>query len=209
MALERQHVNLVYNAIAHQFDKTRTCRWKGVAEFLDSLPSGSYIGDVGCGNGKYAQYRSDLVWSGMDMSEALANIARDKADSRGDVMIASGIHLPYRDKTFDATMSIAVLHHISTKDRRKKFLQELLRVTTGSILVTVWAREQCLSPSWVPIGSPESNDYMIPWKDANLSRYYHLFPKEEVVELVHELGIRDYNLTYERDNWFLLILPDV
>jgi len=45
----------------------------------------------------------------------------------------------------DLCISIAVLHHLATSDRRLKALKEINRVLTvrGQALVYVWAKEQC------------------------------------------------------------------
>ena len=52
---ERDHVHAVYDAIATQWHHTRGKRgvlWPGATEFLQKLPQGSIVADVGCGDGK-------------------------------------------------------------------------------------------------------------------------------------------------------------
>ena len=63
---------------------------------------------------------------------------------KADVAIADGMCLPYASNRFDAVLSIAVLHHITTPSRRIHMLTELLRVLRpgGKALVTVWATHQ-------------------------------------------------------------------
>lgn len=58
--------------------------------------------------------------------------------------VADCMHLPYRSAVFDSVISIAVIHHLSTIERRVQAVQELCRVTRpgGSLLVYVWAFEQ-------------------------------------------------------------------
>ena len=51
--LEKTHVHSVYENIAGHFSETRHRKWPRVAEFVTSLPLGSILVDVGCGNGKY------------------------------------------------------------------------------------------------------------------------------------------------------------
>lgn len=36
--------------------------------------------------------------------------------------------LPYKDDSFDAVLSIAVIHHIATTERRVRALRELARI---------------------------------------------------------------------------------
>lgn len=54
------------------------------------------------------------------------------------------LQLPLRDNTADGIISIAVLHHLSTSDRRLQALREMYRVLApgGRALVTVWAKDQ-------------------------------------------------------------------
>lgn len=50
----------------------------------------------------------------------------------------------YRSDAFDVSLCIAVLHHLSTAERRLAGLRELVRITRpgGLVLVYVWALEQ-------------------------------------------------------------------
>ncbi|GAA5894346.1 hypothetical protein JCM6882_007637 [Rhodosporidiobolus microsporus] len=63
-SFEAEHVHAVYNEIAHDFSRTRHSRWPFVERFLDRLPPGSLVLDVGTGNGKYLGCRSVLNWDG-------------------------------------------------------------------------------------------------------------------------------------------------
>uniref|UniRef100_A0A8B9RS82 Uncharacterized protein n=1 Tax=Accipiter nisus TaxID=211598 RepID=A0A8B9RS82_9AVES len=51
--LEQECVHKVYEEIATHFSSTRHSPWPRIVEFLRSLPKGSIVADVGCGNGKY------------------------------------------------------------------------------------------------------------------------------------------------------------
>ena len=51
--IERAHVFEVYENIAPHFSDTRHKPWPQVLEFVQSLPTGSILVDIGCGNGKY------------------------------------------------------------------------------------------------------------------------------------------------------------
>lgn len=67
------------------------------------------------------------------------------AGSRGhQVTVADTLNLPFRTNSFDAVISIAVIHHLSSQPRRQQAVRELLRVVRegGKILVYVWAMEQ-------------------------------------------------------------------
>ena len=44
------------------------------------------------------------------------------------MLISDNMSLPYKDDSFDAVLSIAVIHHIATTERRVRALRELARV---------------------------------------------------------------------------------
>eukprot|EP00271_Cylindrocystis_brebissonii_P010650 TRINITY_DN26921_c0_g1_i1.p1 TRINITY_DN26921_c0_g1~~TRINITY_DN26921_c0_g1_i1.p1 ORF type:complete len:485 (-),score=87.11 TRINITY_DN26921_c0_g1_i1:860-2269(-) len=152
-SLERSHVHDVYNVIAPHFSSTRYARWPKVAEFLEALPPGTLLLDAGCGNGKYLGFNDKCFNFGCDISAPLVGICA----SRGfDVGVADAVHLPIRRSSFDAAISIAVLHHLSTDARRIRALSELVRAVRigGRVLITVWAREQedpLLLAKWTPL----------------------------------------------------------
>lgn len=55
----------VYNKIAKEFDKTRVSIWTNVKNFLDSIPVGSSVLDIGCGNGKTCCIEKILYFKGL------------------------------------------------------------------------------------------------------------------------------------------------
>eukprot|EP00955_Chlamydomonas_euryale_P100944 365313-Chlamydomonas_euryale.AAC.45 len=71
-----------------------------------------------------------------------------RAPPGADVCVADALALPYRAASCDAALCIAVLHHMSSVERRSALLAELLRllVQGGRALVTVWATEQVRNP---------------------------------------------------------------
>lgn len=60
------------------------------------------------------------------------------------VILCDNLTLPFRDESFDAVLSIAVIHHFATKERRVGALRELARILRigGRLMITVWAMEQ-------------------------------------------------------------------
>lgn len=75
--LEDDNVRDVYDAIAPHFGATRFAVWPKVKAFIDNLPHGALVADVGCGNGKYFAIRRDIFVSGSDRSrgEKLSSLA--------------------------------------------------------------------------------------------------------------------------------------
>ncbi|KAL9971627.1 hypothetical protein ACROYT_G017818 [Oculina patagonica] len=139
--LEKIHVHEVYEKIAPHFSGTRHSPWPKIAEFLRERPAGSLVADVGCGNGKYLGINDSIFKTGSDRSFNLAAICRERGFS---VIVCDILSLPYRSNAFDVCLCIAVLHHLSTAERRLDGLRELVRITRpgGLVLVYVWALEQ-------------------------------------------------------------------
>ena len=60
------------------------------------------------------------------------------------MVICDNLRLPFRDEGFDGGLSIAVIHHFATTERRVRALRELARILRigGKLLISVWAMEQ-------------------------------------------------------------------
>lgn len=58
--------------------------------------------------------------------------------------MADNLTLPVRDDSFDAALSIAVIHHFATTERRVRAIRELARILRigGRLMISVWAMEQ-------------------------------------------------------------------
>ncbi|XP_071478397.1 tRNA (carboxymethyluridine(34)-5-O)-methyltransferase ALKBH8-like [Diadema antillarum] len=139
--LEADQVHTVYDSIAEHFSGTRYKPWPRVVEFLDRLQPGSIVLDVGCGNGKYLGVNRHLCMIGCDRSNQLIGICRGRSL---EGFVCDSLSLPVRDRSVDACICIAVIHHLSTMSRRIQAVKEISRVlrSGGQALVTVWAMEQ-------------------------------------------------------------------
>lgn len=86
----------------------------------------------------------------------------------------------------DVVMAIAVLHHISSRERRVHAIQQMIRCTKpgGKVLIYVWSKKQETGS----IGAREFDniDCLVPWNNTKtgetLMRYYHVFDEEEILE---------------------------
>nr|XP_028582029.1 alkylated DNA repair protein alkB homolog 8 isoform X2 [Podarcis muralis] len=139
--LEEKYVHEVYEGIATHFSSTRHSPWPRVVEFLRTLPCGAVVADVGCGNGKYLGVRKDLHMFGCDRSMTLVDICGEKGFQ---AFVCDALRVPVRSGSCDACISIAVIHHFSTVERRLAALCELVRLLRpgGRALIYVWAMEQ-------------------------------------------------------------------
>ncbi|XP_075707167.1 putative tRNA methyltransferase 9B [Rhinoderma darwinii] len=146
----------VYEKIAPYFNDKRYKAWPKVQEFLLAQEPGGLIADIGCGNGKYLHINSQTFKVGCDYCSPLVGAARNRGY---EVMVCDGLRLPYRDGCFDAVLSIAVIHHFSTKERRVLAIKEMTRILKvgGQMMIYVWAMEQKRRKF-------EKQDLLIPWK---------------------------------------------
>ncbi|KAI1132127.1 uracil-5--methyltransferase TRM9 [Nemania abortiva] len=163
-AYEAEHVHSVYESIAGHFSSTRYKPWPFIASFLRERVGPGAVGlDVGCGNGKYLGVRDagDVHLIGSDRSPSLVGIARGRGF---DVAVADGLALPFRKGCADFALCIAVIHHMSTRERRVDALRRLLecvREDGGQVLVYVWALEQGSSRRGWDASSEQ--DQLVPW----------------------------------------------
>lgn len=206
--MEEEHVHKVYEEIASHFSSTRYKAWPRVDKYLKDQAPGSIGADVGCGNGKYLGY-PHVYMIGYDRSEELVKIAQSKAGAlKADAFTCDGLSMATRPVDF--AISIAVIHHFSTKERRIEAVRSILRVisSSGTALVYVWALEQSSSRrGWKP---GMEQDVMVPWIDnknpeRRFDRYYHLYRKGELEDDVESAEGLVLERGYEKDNWWVVI----
>ena len=153
-------------------------------------------------------------------SDHLIAIAAQHA--RSAALVADGLALPHPLGRFDFAISIAVVHHFSTCERRVEAIRATLETLrppnerpgarSGQALFFVWALEQRQSRrGW---GEGDAQDVMVPWvrKDApsveglstTFQRYYHLYRQGELEADVQAAGGTALEFGYERDNWWAI-----
>ena len=121
---------------------------------------------------------------------------------------------PFRDGIFDFALSIAVIHHMRTRERRLQAIQEMIRVMRPGArgLIFVWAFEENASVRRHKLTILDGNeqDVLVPWttneaENAEVhQRYYHLFKKCELDELVVAAGASIDVSGYDRDNYYVI-----
>lgn len=75
---EEEYVHKFYNTYGKEFSGTRYKSWPQITEFISSIPSGSKVGDIGCGNGRHMDEIKECDLVGVDMSTTLLDICRKK-----------------------------------------------------------------------------------------------------------------------------------
>ena len=215
---EETHVHQVYEDIASHFSSTRYKPWPIVERFLKDRAPGSIGVDIGCGNGKYLAVNPDIFIVASDRSVNLVRIASQHQPHSS--LVADGLNLPHPLGFFDFAISIAVIHHLSTPQRRIQAVAailELLRRPIGAetgakALIYVWALEQKHSRRGWDEG--DDQDVMVPWvmkqgpePGKTFSRYYHLYRQGELEHDIVEAGGLVLEAGYEKDNWWAVAAP--
>jgi ubiquinone/menaquinone biosynthesis C-methylase UbiE len=104
----------------------------------------SFVIDVGCGNGKNMLVNKNINIMGCDVSESFVQICNNERNL--NTFVCDNLKIPLRSNIFDYAISIAVIHHFTTRERRKKAIKEILRILKvgGKLMIYVWAFEQKL-----------------------------------------------------------------
>lgn len=152
--------------------------------------------------------------------ESLKQNAQPAIVYGGDATIQADIlALPFKRDTADFAVCIAVLHHLSTPERRIEAISAVLQCLRpgGQALLYVWALEQGSSRRGWQEGGDQ--DLLVPWvmknkkehnqgteteETSTYRRYYHLFAKGELEQNVHKAQGKVIESGYDRDNWWVV-----
>ncbi|KAG5464097.1 hypothetical protein LSCM1_00277 [Leishmania martiniquensis] len=163
--------------------------------------------------GGHAKCEADVVATPVSVEEL----------PRTDTVRSDALRCPLRSGVFDAAISIAVIHHYASWERRKRAVRELLRLVRpggGRVLIYVWAREQ-RGRTKRPFDS-ETGDGLIRWeRHAKYAeerqvfhRYYHFFAEGELEQLCKQAGGDDgegaipvviSKSYYDKENWCVIV----
>lgn len=197
---EKTNVKYIYNIISEDFNRTRYSVWKSVEEFIKTFSTNSNFLEIGCGNGKNMLLRPNN-FIGCDNCENFLKLCKKK---NLNVINCCATKLPFCNNSFDASISVAVIHHLSTYERRIKAISEQIRVTCvgGKIFIEVWGFE---NNNRVVDGKQDS---MVPWKYKGkiYNRYYHFFKKEELLNIIKIFkNVIIETICCEKYNWIIIL----
>jgi len=215
MGRSKADVRSTYDRIAESYAEARLEPWAEVVDFITDLPAGDLVVDVGCGHGRHSR---PLALTGhrvvgVDVSRRLLSIGRKSTKSSNEFRSiawvgADATALPFPDATFDAALSIAVLHHLPSRDDRRLALAEMRRVLQpqGKAFISVWSIDDPQIATRLG-GRPKNPDVELPWRlpdGTTVPRPYHLFREGELERLIIESGLQGETFFRSAGNWFAL-----
>ncbi len=176
----------VWNSIASEWNRFRNKPMPEVENFLKDK-KGKVL-DLGCGSGRHLVKSKHLEFYEVDFSEEMINFAKSNARKKGidaKFFVSDARNLPFREDFFNSAIYIAALHCIESDKLRKKSLDELFRVVkkNSQALITVWSKNHIKL-----VKHPKESTVVWKKNSEKLMRYYYLYDKDELKELLEEVG---------------------
>ncbi len=177
----------VYDEIAESFYRLRRFPISPeIKKLAEEWKPGSLL-DIGCGIGNstlpFAKKGFQCV--GIDVSKQQLKFAKEYLEKNSvsvGLKYGNFLNLSFGDEKFDYVISVAVLHHLDSVEKRLKALGEINRVLKpdGLIFLTVWNI------------SESKKDTYVTWENRGIKypRYYHVFDLEELKELFEKSGFK-------------------
>jgi SAM-dependent methyltransferase len=195
-----------YDAQADSFSGSRVSAQPGFARLLPHLPQPCpRFLDVGCGNGRFAQFLQDNnrigEFVGVDFSEELL---ADAAKNASGTFYQRNLLEPGclgGLGHFPVIACLAVLHHLPGQTNRLRLLREMGEhlVGNGRLLISNWQfmdspRQQRKVQDWSQLGltaaDVEPNDYLLAWQRGGFAlRYACHIDAAETAELAAQAGL--------------------
>lgn len=150
-------------------------------EVTSYLPKEKRVLDIGCGGGYFANLLKiagyDIVAGDIVGSETPSgefwHLQRSKVKQQPDYIRFDGRAIPFKDKSFDAVITIAVLEHVQSDER--KLLKEILRVLRPGGRFSIYELPRKLS-----------YEYLI--NRIGLSTAHERFYNKDIKDMLIELG---------------------
>lgn len=198
-----------YDDIAEHFDSTRRRPWPETAEFIGGLKRGSLVLDVGCGNGRNAAAAEAAGHRVVGFDSSLAMLATAARRCACQLVLADAASAPFKSRTFDAALAVAVVHHVRTEPGRVAALREVGRALKpgGRALVGVWAREQERLAGRCDANGDATVDWKLP--DGRVrARFYHLYDEASFRGALKAAGLMEVQYFFRCDNHYAVVEPE-
>ena len=182
----------VWDAVAENWSEFRNRPVDEVKEFLESK-CGSVL-DLGCGSGRNLIESSDLKIYGVDFSQKLQDIAKNK--NYVELKKGTTDEIPYGDDIFDYVVFVRVLHCVDGKEKRKKTLEEVYRVlkkSSEAVISVIGPQNQRIK------NKPKEG--VIPWTvgETKYERYNYTYDKDEFENLLKSVGFEIISIKEDKN----------
>ena len=215
-----------YDEIATEYNETRKKSlgklWEILIQQTKGVAQDSKVFDVGCGNGRLLEafIGKKVDYLGIDQSEKLLSLAKERYPKYqfklGNILDLGQIP----EYNFDYVFSIALLHHIPSKELQIKALKQLRNKIKpgGRLIVTVWNMwnqtkyRPLILRFWLlrAVGKSKMDlgDILFDWKNPKAEkvskRYYHAFRKSELKNIAKKAGLKKIRILRDKYNYYLL-----
>ena len=199
---------MLYSNIINDFDRTRGYVWPCLKKFINLIPDKHNLSiyEAGCGNGRNLIYATNAGFnnvSGTDICPEFVKICNDK-----NLDVSTADILDPIDKKYDIILSVAVIHHLDTEEKRIKAIYNLLNGLKeyGILFLTFWSYE--VGDSIVK-KKLELGDNLVPWRSKRTkqileNRYYYIYNRENLINTLNKLSVA-YSIEWEEQNWIVII----
>lgn len=198
---ETKYVHSFYSHKSQKFSDSRVKAWPFTIKFMkDYVKESDLVLDAGCGNGRQFIHPNTI---GLDFSENLLLDAAQKPNI--GLVKANVLSLPFKSNTFEFVLSIAVIHHLSTYERRLEALMEIKRVLkdNGICLLYLWHKDASAKSKFSKL---QNSEFLVSWKgEVDLLRYYCLFDETMLEDLVKESGMKVLEINREQESIYAVI----
>ena len=192
-------------------------RFKKPARFVvDAIPifkrcDFKRILDLGCGVGRHCVYLADKGFNvvGIDVSRSALMMAGKWGQKEGSASVmliqAAMTSLPFRDRSFDAAISVSVIHHAVIGD---------IKTTIGEIY-RILNKNGLFLANLASVNDPrhgtgervEENTFRIPeaFEEKRFEELHHFSTKGEVIRLLASFGSIKLELMKDKPHYWRIM----
>ncbi len=223
-----------YKTVSEAFSTTRRFSWDDCTPLQWIVKDGMSVLDVGCGNGRLVELlkNKDIEYTGIDLNQYFVQIAQEKFGAKnrnfyqGDILTLNEVS-EIANRAFDVVFSIAVLHHLPSRQMRLNALQKMhdRMSSNGTLFLTSWnlwrltvkeksvwkyaLERSLLDPKSygrefdIDYKDLSWRDLMTTWKSGSIRAplYYYSFRCSELTRLCVQAGFDVVDCYYSRKGY--------